>query len=277
MKIMRPSKETVCEKCGAGFRYFQSEKPRRFCSLECSYAFKTGVSRKDILGTRAIQSVCLVCDTTFSTFISVKRKYCSIKCAGIAKHKRRPIPNCEVCGNPTMRWDLKRCSVACFHKSRVGKPLLNRRRRVVKACAYCGTTFEAGGQSGKKKVSVYCTKKCSGLAHRKSVADFWRDGGRSNNAAWTEFRKSIFKRDGFACVFCGNQLNLQVHHAVPRRYGGTHEMTNLVSTCRHCHGSVDRVIDIMMLRNPAFDIGVWFNSFMKPIELPKAEVIKQIG
>lgn len=266
LRIMRPSTEKRCEHCSRSFRYFQSERPRRFCSLECNYAFKTGVLRKDILGTRTIETICKICSMKFSACLSAKRKYCSKECAGAAKHKGRAIPNCEVCGKPTKRWDLKRCSMACYFKSRTGKPLPNRRRRISKKCAKCGTIFEAGGKGGKKKSAPYCSKECASLALRKPISDFWRDGGRGNNAAWGEVRQRIYRRDGSACVFCSHRLNLQVHHIVPRKYGGTHEDSNLASSCRHCHGSVDRVIDIMMLKNPAFDIRVWFDSFMKPME-----------
>lgn len=50
---------------------------------------------------------------------------------------------------------------------------------------------------------------------------------------------------------------------VPREFGGIHEEDNLAATCRHCHGAIDRVIKIMMTKNPAFDIRAWLASFME--------------
>lgn len=52
-------------------------------------------------------------------------------------------------------------------------------------------------------------------------------------------RFDIFKRDGFACQYCGGrppQVLLQVDHIVPVAKGGSNEVVNLVTACSDCNG-----------------------------------------
>ena len=51
-------------------------------------------------------------------------------------------------------------------------------------------------------------------------------------------RFEVFKRDGFACQYCGAhppQAILHVDHIVPVAEGGGNEDTNLVTACDHCN------------------------------------------
>lgn len=48
-------------------------------------------------------------------------------------------------------------------------------------------------------------------------------------------RKSIYKRDGYACALCGRADGLQIHHVVHRSQGGPNEPWNLVTLCPMCH------------------------------------------
>lgn len=48
-------------------------------------------------------------------------------------------------------------------------------------------------------------------------------------------RKSIYRRDGYACALCGRADGLQIHHVVHRSQGGTDEPWNLITLCPMCH------------------------------------------
>jgi 5-methylcytosine-specific restriction endonuclease McrA len=51
-------------------------------------------------------------------------------------------------------------------------------------------------------------------------------------------RNRIFERDGFRCVYCGNQFapeELTVDHVQPRVRGGDHSDGNLVTACSACN------------------------------------------
>jgi 5-methylcytosine-specific restriction endonuclease McrA len=49
-------------------------------------------------------------------------------------------------------------------------------------------------------------------------------------------RRSIFRRDGYRCQYCGREsAHLTLDHVIPRSRGGTHGWTNLVSACAGCN------------------------------------------
>jgi len=48
-------------------------------------------------------------------------------------------------------------------------------------------------------------------------------------------RWRIFKRDGYACVNCGETLDLHIDHAVPCYLGGSNDEFNLQTLCRGCN------------------------------------------
>lgn len=52
--------------------------------------------------------------------------------------------------------------------------------------------------------------------------------------AWQEQRAKIFKRDGFRCVCCEAEKNLEVHHVTYKNLGAE-EVSDLVTLCRVCH------------------------------------------
>mgnify|MGYP000870784366 CR=1 FL=1 len=52
-------------------------------------------------------------------------------------------------------------------------------------------------------------------------------------------RFEVFKRDGFACIYCGAHppaVILHVDHVVPVKEGGTNVLENLVTACAGCNG-----------------------------------------
>jgi hypothetical protein len=51
-------------------------------------------------------------------------------------------------------------------------------------------------------------------------------------------RFEVFKRDGFACQYCGKQppqVTLEIDHIVPVAKGGTNDEMNLVTSCTACN------------------------------------------
>lgn len=61
---------------------------------------------------------------------------------------------------------------------------------------------------------------------------------------WDTRRKNVYRRDDFQCQNCGRQggpsaqLNLNAHHIVPKRNGGTHKLSNLITVCEQCHSAI---------------------------------------
>lgn len=57
-----------------------------------------------------------------------------------------------------------------------------------------------------------------------------------NVKKWHEIMKIVFKRDNYTCQYCGNKGGiLEVDHIVPFSKGGSDELSNLATSCRHCN------------------------------------------
>lgn len=55
---------------------------------------------------------------------------------------------------------------------------------------------------------------------------------------WNDIRAAVQYRDRERCMNChrdSNDLTYDVHHIVPRRHGGSDQLSNLVLLCRRCH------------------------------------------
>jgi hypothetical protein len=68
-------------------------------------------------------------------------------------------------------------------------------------------------------------------------------------------RFEIFKRDDFACQYCGHsapQVKLHVDHLKPIRSGGTDDPWNLITACEGCNlgksaGNLDQLIQVRLI------------------------------
>jgi len=174
------------------------------------------------------------------------------------------MKTCIVCGNQKPDRNQKYCSIVCRTIDWTGKKRPSQLKRIEKVCPQCNEKFEAGGRSGKKKDQIYCSNKCSGRSQRKSIDHFWDLKGRTKNYKWDRFREKILERDNHTCKFCDKKKEkMQVHHVIPRKYGGNNLKNNLVISCPHCHGSVDRVISLIVMNNPDKDPKQLIRRFMK--------------
>lgn len=74
----------------------------------------------------------------------------------------------------------------------------------------------------------------------------WKGGisrcARPQPMDWNTIRKTAYKRDSWRCQICGKPAGhkLQCHHIVPRRYGGSDELSNLATVCISCHKKHER-------------------------------------
>jgi 5-methylcytosine-specific restriction endonuclease McrA len=48
-------------------------------------------------------------------------------------------------------------------------------------------------------------------------------------------RNSIFRRDGFCCLYCGSRHQLSIDHVIPRSRGGNDSWENLATACQKCN------------------------------------------
>ena len=77
------------------------------------------------------------------------------------------------------------------------------------------------------------------------MADHYSTPQRKSTSTRTRFE--VFKRDGFACRYCGRRapdVELHVDHVVPVAAGGTNDSINLVTACADCNaGKSDIPLD----------------------------------
>lgn len=57
---------------------------------------------------------------------------------------------------------------------------------------------------------------------------------------WARRRKKTLERDGYECQNCGRgkSHNLEVHHVVPIKKGGSNKISNLQTLCKDCHKAI---------------------------------------
>jgi 5-methylcytosine-specific restriction endonuclease McrA len=63
-------------------------------------------------------------------------------------------------------------------------------------------------------------------------------------------KMSVRKRDEYLCNFCKrNVFNVSksntLHHVIPVRYSGKHELDNLITICNDCHNKLENYIKIV--------------------------------
>ena len=75
--------------------------------------------------------------------------------------------------------------------------------------------------------------------------EFERLRQEANNPA---FRVKLKEKLGCKCANCGSKNEIEYHHIVPLRIGGTNRLTNIVPLCTRCH---DLVHGCKKVRNSA--------------------------
>jgi 5-methylcytosine-specific restriction endonuclease McrA len=85
--------------------------------------------------------------------------------------------------------------------------------------------------------------QCSGGEQRSEFREKERKRRAARRAecsdrTWMELRVAVFKRDGFACVYCGVEHH-EPHcdHIIPVARGGRSDLSNLATACPRCNAS----------------------------------------
>ena len=77
-------------------------------------------------------------------------------------------------------------------------------------------------------------------SYTKVIPNFWKKYGEYlKTKQWRELRETVFKRDGYKCLLCGDKANT-CHHL---SYGfftkfGDSKRLECVSLCKQCHEKV---------------------------------------
>ena len=101
------------------------------------------------------KKICKICGEDFSHKLNNK-DYCSLKCRGIARRKKRIKVKCAGCGKEfekTEKSTRKYCNQKCY----ANRP---QKEKITLTCAECGESFIADRNSCKR-YNTFCCRECS--------------------------------------------------------------------------------------------------------------------
>lgn len=145
----------------------------------------------------------------------------------------------------------KYCSSNCYWEAKVGSTRESKKTKKF-SCIICGKVFCRYFAHLKKSRlgEYYCSRKCVGKANGKRLngSGHWNwKGGISprslNTVEYKEWRRKVFERDGFKCVWCGYDKGriLEADHIKPwskfpeLRF----DINNGRTLCKPCHMKTD--------------------------------------
>lgn len=249
----------VCEECGEEYQV----RPDRvddslYCSPECLHE-----GRK-----QRIEATCQRCGDTFEARESRENPtYCSKECQRASQREEwsedgnprwdgGPVTvECEVCGDayevvPARVEETRFCSYECrievLRKNwrSDGNPRWGGGLVTVE-CEQCGDEYEV--VPARVEVTRFCSRLCyhDYLATQTGQENpNWQGGvnlyralrSQFGDRAWDAIRKREIDDE---CLLCGSEMDLELHHIIPLKAGGTHGAWNLMTLCVRCHGIVE--------------------------------------
>lgn len=216
-----------------------SSKASRWCSRECA----------DIGRKRGENRQCAKCGAAFYAYPSMLKKagrvnlYCSRGCGNAASAPLR---------TGVKRSDETRAKIS---KARAGVPIPKLRKPpIIHICETCSGPFEVSRSRGNAELARFCSTDCwyRYVRLNPSASGTYRGGFEPYYGPdWASQAKKARERDNHTCQDCGlHQYNprLDVHHLVPRRafngdYQAANVLDNLVTLCKACHTSRERLMD----------------------------------
>lgn len=223
--------------------------------------------------TSKILAKCDICGKEYlvypSRFKDSKKHFCSPRCVGLWRKSivgpsasswkgGKPKKVCCFCGKEYYAYGiLKYCSFDCYLKSKGGSTTAQ--------CQSCGGFFKTRESKIKDGGGKFCSRKCKSKWQSTicgSRAAGWRGGISPDrhiireSAAYAEWRKAVFSRDGYTCVKCGKKGRLHAHHIkkfsvilsdirqkypllsvidIAQNHTGLWDISNGITLCVQCH------------------------------------------
>jgi uncharacterized C2H2 Zn-finger protein len=189
-----------------------------------------------------VEKICKYCGEKFLTYKSLKKfnrgKYCSTKCKYLGDRNEVTLV-CVVCGKSYEKAKVasensKYCSPQCSGKGRI--------KTEKRICKGCGEIFIVCPSSK----NIFCSHNCYSNFIKGENSYLWKGGITSErvkartNPEYNEWRKKVFARDNYTCVYCGNRNPLHAHHIFSfadfpeLRY----EIYNGETVCISCHEKI---------------------------------------
>lgn len=200
---------------------------------------------------RKITNTCQVCKREFNfkpSQLQVKGggKYCSKRCM---YNRTKVAKICIFCSKPftvppVRRETAKYCSTKCQHSHQMKYKLM------YFSCVECGKQINLSPSHAKRNSEIFCSYSCKGKYYGK-IIDInkeknpnWKGGITPLHRAirtsrkYKDWRKSIFQRDNYTCVLCGQRGGrLEADHIKEfSRYPELiFDLSNGRTLCYECH------------------------------------------
>lgn len=176
---------------------------------------------------------------------------------------------CQICDREffTKRREAKACSEECRKEWQRRQAQEAARRFKEKRglnwipkdleCRTCDIQFKQSSNN-----QVYCSVECRDRFYSMDflVNNLHRlESGeikiQSAVLTFLKMRVLVMDRDGFTCQYCGRnprkdiEVLLHVDHKIPKKHGGSDDMSNLITACQECNlGKSDVLLNLWKLK-----------------------------
>jgi hypothetical protein len=203
--------ERTCEQCGKAFKRKRGRNAGRFCSRECSFAWKAEHRKRR------------------EVFVVFRCKQCRMEFVGISQR--------AMCS--------RECELAS-ERERSKATYVPELPRTI-ACRECGTSVRCHGRGSRRSYCKPCASRRLAAAEREAHKEQnKRRRARLRGATTERFSTgSIFLRDGYYCGICGvrtdpsktvpHPLSPTLDHIMPIAMGGGHTKANTQCACFQCN------------------------------------------
>ena len=137
-------------------------------------------------------------------------------------------------GKPLLKQKGKFCNSSCAAVyNNLNRKTTTKGKTKFSKCIKCGKEIEVSIHINKSK--IICNE-CSELKkqkrpHYKNVKNLFDCSKRTIS--------KIIKRANIKCALCGwNEASCDIHHIIPKKYGGTDSHDNLIIVCPNCHRKI---------------------------------------
>lgn len=180
----------------------------------------------------------------------------------VSVSSKREKVTCVVCGTSFESWVYRKsrcCSRKCASTLSNGVPKISRRKpenlRTL-YCEICSKEYVVHVSQLVGRASRFCSRECRILERSEAMKGAgnpnYIGGTRFPNrgSSWSKQRKLALVRDGYKCQICGLKKKkkgdrlVSVHHITPyKHFNGNHlvanQLSNLITLCRKCHNRVE--------------------------------------
>lgn len=137
---------------------------------------------------------------------------------------------CIQCGKMLEgKWQTKFCSHSCssIYNNKQRKLTTKGKQKLVK-CSICEQEFWA---------SIHIsTGKCRCDKCKMQVRPHFHINPKTFYQLSSQTRKIVMKRMNVGCSICGwNKAACDIHHIIPKKFGGDNSDDNLINLCPNCH------------------------------------------